>query len=270
MRLKEILQEAKIHTSTKSHSILKESVLDISEDVKKIYRRYMANDLQTLLQHGPTKLRPKTLNPETVEKLLVSPSTKEAFSKNPVTIVFYEREPMYVAGSSTLYLNFDDDFIRHLSDYGSLTDVKQQVSSGKYVHLKQAATQETTEAIISHEMSHWVRDSLGNKFIRHAASKFADRGGSESKKAVKKWNGGYNDPYLSNAEIDGQVHELLPIYAKYKEHWEELTWNELMYLSTALHKRNQKLSPEDKQIWKKKMKMRMQREGILGSNMRNT
>lgn len=43
-----------------------------------------------------------------------------------------------------------------------------------------------------------------------------------------------------------------------------------MYLSTALHKRNQKLSPEDKQIWKKKMKMRMQREGILGSNMRNT
>lgn len=249
---------------------LTESVVDISTDVEKIYRRYMANDLKLLLSNGPAALRPKILQPLTVEKMLVSPAAKEAFEKNPLTIVFYEREPMYVANTSTVYLNFDDDLIKHLDEFGSLPEIKQHVSPGKYIHLKQSATQETTEAIISHELSHWIRDSLGNRYIAKAATKFADRGGLTSKKAVKQWNGSYNDSYLSNSEIDGQVHELLPLYNKYKEHWEEMTWNELMYLSTALHKRNQNLSPEDKQIWKKKMKIRMQREGILGKKMRNT
>lgn len=268
MRLKEILQEAS--DNVVSRKLLNESVVDISVDVAKIYRRYMANDLTLLLTNGPSALRPKILHLQTVDKMLESSAAKEAFKKNPLTIVFYERVPMYDANTSTVYLNFDDDLIKHLDEFGSLPEIKQRVSPGKYIHLKQAATQETTEAIISHELSHWIRDSLGSRYIAKAAIKFADRGGLSSKKAIKQWNGGYNDPYLSNTEIDGQVYELLPLYNKYKAHWEELTWNELMYLSTALHKRNQTLSPEDKEIWKKKMKIRMQREGILGKKMRNT
>jgi len=247
-----------------------ESTLDISNDVEKIYRRYMSNDLPTLLSNGYNSLKPKVLSPDTVEKLLISPQAIEAFKKSPISISFYKKPPMYAPLEKTIYLNFDDDLIKHLLTYGSLEDIKKNIPQAKFMHIKQAATQETTEAIISHELSHWVRDALGNQYLDKSIRKFASRGGDENRKAVKQVNGGYNDPYLTNAEIDAQVHELLPLYKKYSKYWDEMTWNELMYLSTALHKRNQKLSPEDKEIWKRKMKSRMQREGILGVKMRNT
>ena len=69
-------------------------------------------------------------------------------------------------------------------------------------------------------------------------------------------------------EIQGQIHNIKQLYNKYKNNWNVLTFDDILNISPALNTVNNSLPSNFKERWLRDLKIRMNREGLLGKNMR--
>jgi hypothetical protein len=70
-------------------------------------------------------------------------------------------------------------------------------------------------------------------------------------------------------EIQAQIHNVKQLYKKYKDIWDDLTFDNMLDLSPLLSSINNNFSGDIKTTWRKNLKIRMHREGLLGKNMVN-
>jgi hypothetical protein len=70
-------------------------------------------------------------------------------------------------------------------------------------------------------------------------------------------------------EIQGQIHNVKQLYNKHKDIWDKISFQDMLDMSPTLYGLNNKFKGETKAKWRKGLKIRMNREGLLGKNMTN-
>ena len=126
--------------------------------------------------------------------------------------------------------------------------------------LSREFTEERIKGSIHHELAHWLDDTFNNQHI---------------KKRIDKNLAGEVLPYNTvtvNAhymEIQGQIHNIKQLHNKYKDIWDDLTFEGMINLSPPLTHVYKTLPYTNKVNWVKNLKLRMFREGLLGKKMFN-
>ena len=112
------------------------------------------------------------------------------------------------------------------------------------------------KSTIQHELVHWIDDAMHNQHM-------SKRAGNHEQFA-KHVLGGKNNVGLGTIEVQAQVHQINLIRKKIGQaRWDKLSWDKLLDFHSALRSLDNTLGAE----WRKIIKHRMAREGILGKNM---
>lgn len=121
---------------------------------------------------------------------------------------------------------------------------------------------------LAHELSHWISDSLHGSHIQKIIDRANELNDAEYMKLKK------HDVNMTYFEIDAIVHSIKELKRQYtQEEWDQLTFREIMLEYTALSAVDKTLKSkyglEIALIWQKNLFKRMQREGLLGLNMKS-
>jgi hypothetical protein len=149
-------------------------------------------------------------------------------------------------------------------NYGvEYNDIKIATEELDDIKSKRSFLNEFTEARIKgsiyHELSHWIDDSLHNTRIKKALdNNFKKNTG----KPIKNVN-------FTDFEIQAQIHNILQLKRNDEDNWNNLSFEDMIHLSPSLTSIYYSQTPyEDKQDWLKRLKLRMNRENLLGKNMK--
>jgi hypothetical protein len=155
--------------------------------------------------------------------------------------------------------NHAKDFIK--DDFnGSYVKAVNELSGNILITIKKEFSEEKIKGSIHHELTHWIDDTLHNKKITNFIEKYNKVG----KKYIKNKNLNSN-----KMEIQGQIHNIKQLYNKFKNTWNDISFEEMLELSPALFTINNSLGYMERQEWIRDIKTRMHREGLLGKNMVN-
>lgn len=124
---------------------------------------------------------------------------------------------------------------------------------------------------IAHELSHWISDSTHNRYLYDIMNSVKVSPGSKNK--LKKLLKKEKALLLTHFEIDAQVHDVLQIKRKVgNEKWNSMSFDDLLdYASNTKDSYENIKSFIGKDVafeWKKRFLKRLNREGLLGDNMR--
>jgi len=142
------------------------------------------------------------------------------------------------------------DFVKAVND---LSDYKQKKI------FKIEFTEEKIKGSIHHELTHWIDDVFHNRHIEKRINKQVE---------LQTRDIGGIPVNATKMEIQGQIHNIKQLYNKYKNNWNVLTFDDILNISPALNTVNNSLPSNFKERWIRDLKIRMNREGLLGKNMR--
>ncbi len=130
-----------------------------------------------------------------------------------------------------------------------------------------ALSESTVKGVIAHELTHWIDDAKYNIF-----DNILDGGSSKEEKEIKILLH-KEDVNLTYFEIQSQIHSIVQLKEYYIDEWDSLTLLELLRLVPSLYL-IAKIVIRDYEIkvfklWLKSLIKRMNRENLLGKNMRN-
>ena len=89
---------------------------------------------------------------------------------------------------------------------------------------------------------------------------------------IKTFNGELVIPHLNRTnkqDLLNTIHNIKQLFNKHKNIWNEISFQDMLEMSPALSNINNKLTGEIRLKWRKELKLRMNREGLLGKNMTN-
>lgn len=259
--MRDLLNEKKL--------ILHETVQSIEEDVEYIFNFAFADFLDKF-ERGDKPRFKEVSNQEdvtlkaTMSKYLKSETALKASLIKPVDILcgIFRSGNYYKPSADTIQISFNMSALDVLYD-GNLNNVPENQQR----QLKNEITDFRIKASISHELSHWISDTLNNSHLSKILFKAQEFNNADLR------NLGKNDVNMTYFEIDAQIHGLLPIYKKYKDRWDFLSLSDVFEMYPSLNNINStvtnKYGLEVSKIWQKALIQRMHREGILGKRMRN-
>lgn len=112
------------------------------------------------------------------------------------------------------------------------------------------------KSTIQHELVHWIDDAMNNQ---HMSKRSGDH-----EQFAKHILGGKSHVGLGTIEVQAQVHQINLIRKRVGQvKWDNMSWDKLLDYHSALRSLDNLLGAE----WRKIIKHRMAREGILGKNM---
>jgi len=127
-------------------------------------------------------------------------------------------------------------------------------------------TEHKLKATIAHELSHWISDSLYNSQIKKTIN-LAIKLDKHIKEVLR-----VEDVNMSYFEIDAQIHGIKQIKRKKNKYWDTYTLTDLFFMYPPLRATTtvlyNKYSKEVLDIWLKNLITRMNRENLLGKNMK--
>ena len=145
---------------------------------------------------------------------------------------------------------------------------QHNMSSGTIKSINNEITEHKMKATIYHELSHWVSDALHNSYLHNLIA----RAGEHPDKANEIMAMGKANVNSTHFEIDAQIHAIKQIKRNFRKEWDNMTltdlfykYTSLMHIAKSLYSRGTKLY----YMWIKDLIKRMQREGLLGKNMKN-
>jgi len=208
-------------------------------------------------------------------KLLISkmhsPNIKNTLRNNPVTIrtgVFL-RGSYYSPTENTIYISINEQAYDILIQNISTKKYKEMVLSSVPLQMRKNFDQELNgikiKATISHEISHWMRDVSHGKQI----TKMVTRAHKNPNKSKKILNRGTGDDYLTDYEIDALMHGIKQTKRAYDDQeWDTFTLNDLYDIDPAVNVLVTGFKGEQKRKFMRLLLTRMNREGLLGRNMK--
>ena len=247
-------------------SLLNERLMDVDYDVDLIYSRFFKQDIDEIQQTGIiTKDMFNTGELNTSD--LSSPVSMKGHKLNPCRIIMNHYKTNFYSTSNNLiscsinmgavnYVmsNFNGDIKRAVADFKSDGDIEQGDS------LLAEFTESKTKGSIHHELAHWLDDTLHNQHIK-GRGELSKKTGVMTKKGLPI--------NADKMEIQGQIHNIVQLKKEYIKRWDEISFEELITLSTTLNVINSQLKGDIRTKWLRDLKTRMYREGLLGKNMYN-
>ena len=243
-------------------NILSEKLTDIDADVNFLYDKYFKDDIDAIERTG--FITSDMFNQSKIDtSILTSPDSIKSNELNPCTIKinpgsnFYGPKIKiigvgYARGAYDFVINNGNGNIEKAIQH--LQDSKQKIS------LSKEFTESKIKGSIHHELVHWIDDTLNNKHIEARVAKTLE-------KNTKNLNGIPVD--ATRMEIQAQIHNIKQLYNKHKEIWNEISFQDMLEMSPSLFSIDNRLTGEIRLKWRKELKLRMNREGLLGKNMTN-
>ena len=256
--------------SFKKHFYLEEKTFNLKKDADWIYNKYMKGfkkeiddgifpqkEIIDAAFQGKGATRWEFSSGE-----LKTKSAKLAHKINPVKIqIGVFPTPAYSPEGTVINLSFNPYVLRILAQHGEmgLPDDQKKRFKAEMQKPKLIAT-------ISHELSHWVSDTLHNSHIARILDVAKELGSAEIVKLGKQ---NVNMTYF---EIDAQVHGIKSLkQGMPKKQWDTKTMDDVFELYPSLYSIGESLKMHGKDvlnIWLKLLMKRLAREKLLGKNMK--
>lgn len=254
----------KLISSIIKEEILKENFLmerltEIDNDVDYIYDNYFKKDIEEIQRTNIV-----TIDMFKKSKLdtsyLMSKDASIANKENPCLInINFGGINHYNPNEQIINLTINGNALSHVMNYkGNIELAKNELPERVQKRFKQEFTEEKLKGTINHELVHWIDDTLHNKHIQKTLEK------------AKETKGGIfrNKPISMNyLEIQAQIHNIKQAKRKHSENWDNLTFGDLLEIIPVLSIINNGLSFENREQWRKAIRRRMYREGLLGKKM---
>lgn len=246
------------------HELLRESLMHLDEDVNMIYDKFFKDDIEEIQSTGFVNydmFSESQIN----SSALVSTLSKRSHDVNPVNIIINKRnyDNVYSPTTKKISITVAWAAVQYvLWEFGGdLKKALNRVTPKMKKSLQQEFTEEKIKGSIHHELVHWIDDSVHNKHIE----KRVQHSIKHKKPDLSRKGLPIN---VDKLEIQSQIHNVLQIKKKHHDLWDILSFDEMIGFSPALLQIFNSTPEPYLSQWKKALKKRMAREGLLGKEMR--
>lgn len=248
------------------NDLLSEKLTNVEDDVDMLYDMYFKNNVESI---SKTRFLSKNM--------LKTIITNTGILKNELCIKAHTIEPCeiiinpspdgsdycnyYSSVSHKIGLSFGGSFLALLDEHnGSLDKALYDIPNSQREKFLIEFSEYRVKGSIHHELAHWIDNNLNNNHIKKTMLGYANLPAGEAANKIKTINAHY-------FEIQAQIHNIKQMYNSHKLEWDNYTFNDMLELSPIFS--FVKYLPESFRIsWIKNIKKRMNREGLLGKNMR--
>ena len=250
IEIKRILHEA----------LLNERLMDVNNDVNRIYDIYFKNDVDELEKTG---VYTKTMfNMDKFDtSFLETPLGVKGHKLNPCIILINRGSNNYNPKQGKIGMSVNSNAVDYLryDVNGVFEDALLRLPTRQAKSFRWEFSERKIKGSIHHELAHWLDDTLHNKHL----DKYLD------KRTDNHSKGNFNSPINAHyVEIQAQIHNIYQLKQNISDEWDSLTFDELLTKIPILSTVNKQLSGDIVKKWKRDLKTRMSREGLLGKNMR--
>jgi GNAT superfamily N-acetyltransferase len=263
-----------------NENLITEKLTDVDDDVDFIYDTYFKRDIDFINKTGYIA---EAMFKESVtdSSVLTSELSVKAHELSPVVITINKKYGHSVSNfynfvENLIALSINKDAVEFAMDYGG--DVEKAASvvastdPNTKANFRQEFNEERIKGSIHHELVHWIHNTLNKGAVKTSMGKFKDTVLKDRQKQLRAGNA-YEAP-MANINFDyierqAQIHNIKQLYRKYKDEWDELTFNDILKLSPPLNRIYKTLPPNLITQWIRLTKQRMHREGLLGKKMYN-
>lgn len=256
-----------------------EATLNINTLIDYIYKEgfeEFVNEIQNYKLGRKARINKIHLkNMEFSSELLISkmhsPNIKNTLRNHPVTIRtgVFSRGSYYSPKENTIYISINEQAYDILIQNISTKKYREMIQSSVPLQMQKNFEQELNgikiKATISHEISHWMRDALHGKQI----TKMVTRAHQNPNKSKRILNRGTGDDYLTDYEIDALIHGIKQTKRAYDDReWDTFTLDDLYDIDPAVNVLVKGFRGSQKRTFMRLLLTRMNREGLLGRNMK--
>lgn len=243
----------------KDYQFIVEKLTDVESDVDLIYDLFFKKDIEQIEKTG--KVTESMFKPaESDTSILKSVEGVNGHQISPCQIIINRNINGYDPINKTIYISFHLGALRYaLEDDGDIKKATETMGDDKNSFLREF-TKEKVKGSIHHELVHWLDDTFHNQHIKKRIEKQLSTGTR---------NLGGRPVNAEKFEIQAQIHNIKQLHNSYKDTWNSMTFNQMVTLSPSLNLIYRSLSSDDLKRWKRDLKTRMSREGLLGNKMRD-
>lgn len=262
-----------------NETLITEKLTDIDDDVDFIYDAFFKRDIDRIKETG--RVTRDMFKEYTIDSsMLKSDLAVKANDLVPVVITINKRYSHNVDNFFDFQKNIVGISIRHdaveiaLEFGGDIEEAANNIAKDEMnrSHFKQEFTEEKIKGSIHHELVHWIDNTLNKGSVK--TSKYRYNDAVKKQKMRQNTPGSAGETYVTDINFDyterqAQIHNIKQLYNKYKDSWDELTFNDLLNYSPVLGSVYRRLKPDLRDKWIRFTKQRMYREGLLGKKMYN-
>lgn len=268
--------------------LLQEKIFNVNKDVDYIWKKYFVpfiSKLKKYSDYNEIMTLDKGKSFSSVE--LPSKDAKKAHKINPITINIYSGDlkgsgPVYVPTMNIINIDFMNliHFANSKEEY--IKEIEKILHSSKQI-----------KSSIAHEISHWLDDSLHNKWLSKQSQSLSSQAEIAATTShpktqawmIKKMRGKAKLTPLSTMEIEGNIHTVAELKRHYtSKEWDKISFDDVvnetklwslirdkamhLELSFTDEQSTEKILKKYYKKFKQLMMKRMAREGLLGKKMR--
>jgi hypothetical protein len=249
--------------------ILNEKLFDIKSDVEmlwtglesaiEVYKKDPQKILDSYKENGLVyKLTSAELNSE---------PCKEAHKINPVTILLgflSNYGNVYNPDKQRITISVNKNAVLYLGPKG-MDALPEAIKM--YPVIGKEFDEDSLKGSIAHELSHWLDNTLHNKHLEKEIKKYqASVDKNKPKYSPAEW------AYITNHEIDANIHAIASLKDKYNKRWDTMSFLDVLNLKPSLvhlfKSIGTKLSKKQYDNFIKRFFGRLARENMLGKNMK--
>ena len=258
---------------------LTEKMQPVSKDVDYIFNTYYADLFKAIASgHGALELSLGADDKVISSEELPSARAKKAHALNPIKIRLSmrgdKRGNAYNPVEGEMFISPSVEAMTILKNtYGSIESAVDLVPDHQKAQLRNEYNGVKIRTSMAHELSHWMNDTFHNRHIRNLLQKGRvardTEGYHKVDKIIKK---GQPDTYMTDYEIDAQIHQIRELRRRLRGRWNTLSFEQMVGFDNSLsgtYNRIKNMSSTGVELkqWKKMLLKRMAREGLLGKRM---
>lgn len=243
-------------------NLLSERLTQVDSDVDLLYNTYFKKGVDYINKTGIVN-RELFKRDRTTTNILTSEESIKANELNECTILVNNpKGNTYNPSEKIITISISNDATNFIIDdfKGDLNAASNYLHEPQRSNLKKEFTEERIKGSIHHELAHWVDDTMNNQHIKKRTLKAMEIGTVDI---------GGIPVNSTKIEIQAQIHNIKQLHNKFKDEWDEMSFNEMISHSPPLNFVFRQLKGDIKTNWLRNLKTRMHREGLLGKNMVN-
>jgi hypothetical protein len=247
---------------------LTEKTFNIGKDVDFIYNKFFKKRIDRF-RKDDNNLPALGFYGRLYSGELLSKTSKKAHNNNPVDIDCgaFPEGSFYRPVEKQIYISLNFSAIEFY-------DRKESLSTNDKRAIENELTEHRIKSTIYHELSHWISDSLYNKYIYTMiarAKNISETDPNGRDKILKLLKQGGLSIHTTNYEVDAQIHAIKQLKRTFRKGWDYFTFKDLLFKIPSLRmiaKDLYSLGDDVYKEWMKDLTKRMHREKLLGKNMR--
>lgn len=237
-----------------------EKLTEVDDDVDLIYDLYFKKDIEEIEKTGIVKSSMFQMA-ETDTSILKTEESIKGHEIAPCKIFINNKLNGYDPLKKVIFISVNLGAFNFALDEGG--DIKKAsifLSSNQRNSFLKEFSKEKIKGSIHHELTHWLDDVFHNQHIANRIKKQISAGTRDI---------GRRPVNSEKFEIQSQIHNIKQLYRSFSHVWDEMTFRDMISLSPPLNTVYNQLNADYLKQWKRDLKTRMSREGLLGKMMRD-